>query len=186
MDYLKLFITKLCNKNLTWVRGADRKFHPEGYCLASRGYAEWCKTVIARDGIFYPHRTLIFDSFSCIPFYFKCFILKVTFITTYNDVDIGHFLNWRHWRQPNDKVKWRPIQPMQTDSREIHMKIFFLGWDNMGEIRISIPSENFRFPYPVCKNWLSQTGITHCVPKGSKLNLNNFWFIFIPFHTIWF
>ena len=26
------------------------------------------------------------------------------------------------------------------------------GWDNMGEIRISIPSENLGFPFPVCKN----------------------------------
>ena len=38
-------------KNLTWVLSVDRKFHPKGHCLASRGFAEWCKTVIPRDGI---------------------------------------------------------------------------------------------------------------------------------------
>ena len=31
-----------------------------------------------------------FDSFSCIPFDFECFILQMAFITTYNDVDVGH------------------------------------------------------------------------------------------------
>ena len=41
------------------------------------------------DGIFYPHQTFMFDSFSCIPFDFGCFILKVAFITAYNDVDVG-------------------------------------------------------------------------------------------------
>ena len=35
----------------------------------------------------------IFDSFSCIAFDFECSILKVAFITTYNDVDVGLFLN---------------------------------------------------------------------------------------------
>ena len=28
-------------KNLTWLWDADRKFRPEGHCLASRGCAEW-------------------------------------------------------------------------------------------------------------------------------------------------
>ena len=50
---------------------------------------EWCKTVIPRDGTFYLHRTLMFDSFSCISFDFEWFILKVAFITTYNDDDVG-------------------------------------------------------------------------------------------------
>ena len=68
-------------KNPTWVWGADRKFRPEGHCLASRGCTEWCKTMILRDGIFYPHRTLTFDSLSCIPFDFECFILKVAYNT---------------------------------------------------------------------------------------------------------
>ena len=47
---------------------------------------------------------------------------------------------------------------MQTDFPE---KIFFLypihGWYNMGEIRISIPSNNLEFPYPVCKIKISET-----------------------------
>ena len=78
-------------KNLTWVWGTDRKSRPWGYCLASRGFADWCKIVILSEGIVYPHQTLMFDSFSCIPFHFECFILKVAFITTHNDVDVGHF-----------------------------------------------------------------------------------------------
>ena len=77
--------------NLTWVWDADRKFRPEGHCLASWGFVEWCKTLIQRVGIFYPHRTVMFDSFSCIPFDFECFILEVIFITTHNDVELGHF-----------------------------------------------------------------------------------------------
>ena len=47
--------------------------------------------VIPKDGISYPHRTLRFESFSCIPFDFECFILKLAFITTHNDVGIGNF-----------------------------------------------------------------------------------------------
>ena len=31
------------------------------------------------------------DSFCCTPFDFECFILKMAFITTCNDVDVGHF-----------------------------------------------------------------------------------------------
>ena len=68
------------------------------------------------------------DSFSCIPVDFECFILKVAFFTTYNDIDVGHFhfLNdvivTSEWSQPNDKVTRRPIQPMQTNS---HDKILF-------------------------------------------------------------
>ena len=42
-----------------------------------------------RDRIYYPHRTLMFDSLSCIPFDFECFILKVSFITTHYDIDTG-------------------------------------------------------------------------------------------------
>ena len=84
-------------KILTWVWGADSKFRVEGHRLASRGFAEWCKTVIPRDGIFYLHRTLLFDSFSCIPFDLECFILKVEFTTMHNDVDVGHFVKWRHY-----------------------------------------------------------------------------------------
>ena len=142
-------------KNLTWVWDADRKFRPEGHCLASRGFAEcclapwgfaeWCKTMIPRDGIFYPHQSLMFDSFSCIPFDFECFTLQAVFITTHNDVDVRRFSIWRHF-----DVTRIPIQPMQT---EFTWKVCFyptLGWDNMDEIRISTPSENLGFSYPVC------------------------------------
>ena len=69
-DSVRFHLTVWDYKNLTWVWGADRTFRPEGHCLASRGFAEWCKTSIPRDGILYPHRTLMFDSFSFIPFYF--------------------------------------------------------------------------------------------------------------------
>ena len=61
-------------------------------------------------------------------FDFECFILKVAFITTHNDVDVGHFLIWRHcdvaMLSTNDKVAWRPIQPMQTKFKWIFS---FLG-----------------------------------------------------------
>ena len=80
-------------KHLILVWGADRKFHPKGHCLASRGYAKWCKTVILRDGIFYPHRTLKFDFFFLCTFQFWMFYFKrtVTFITTHNDNGVRHF-----------------------------------------------------------------------------------------------
>ena len=140
-------------KNLTWVWGADRKFCPEGHCLASGGFAKWCKTVIPRNRIFYPHRTLMFDSFSCIHFDFECFILKVAFITTHNDDDVGHYLKWRHCDVAMTSTKEQNyVTSYTTNANQIHMKNFFLGWDNMGGIRISIPSKNLRFSYPVCKN----------------------------------
>ena len=41
---------------------------------------------------FLSHRTLMFDSFTCISFDFECFfIFKVAFNTTDNDADVGHF-----------------------------------------------------------------------------------------------
>ena len=52
-----------------------RKNPSEGHCLASRGFAEWCQTMIPRDGFFYPHRTTMIDSFSCIPFDLQHLIL---------------------------------------------------------------------------------------------------------------
>ena len=74
------------------------------------------------------NKTLMFDSISCIPFDFECFILKAAFITTRNDADIGNFLIWRH-RDVN-LVTWNPIQPMQT---EFMWKFPFFypthGWD---------------------------------------------------------
>ena len=36
-----------------------------------------------------------------------------------------------------------------------HVAIFFMGWDNMGEIRFSIPSENLGFPY--ARKWYIRT-----------------------------
>ena len=95
---------------------------------------------IQRDGIFYMHRTLMIHSFSCIPFYFQYFILKEAFITIHRT-----FWNLTSvWRQHNNKVTWRPIQPMHT---EFSWKCsFFLSYPlvrYMGKIRISIPSENF-------------------------------------------
>ena len=108
-------------KNPTWVWGADRKFHHEGRCLASQGFAEWCKTVIPRDRIFYPHQTLMFDSFSCIPFDFKWFIFKVTFITTNNDVGVGHFLKWCHCDVAMT-TKLRDVL-YRTNANRIHLSI---------------------------------------------------------------
>ena len=53
-------------KNLTLMWGADRKNPSEGHCLVSRGFAEWCQPVNPRNRFFYPHRTTMIDSFSCI------------------------------------------------------------------------------------------------------------------------
>ena len=60
------------------------------------------------------------------------------------------------WIQPNDKVAWHPIRPVQT---EFMWTFFWGGWDNIGEIRIFIPSENIVFPYLVCKNIYSLPGL---------------------------
>ena len=80
-------------------------------------------------------------------FYFKSSI-------QYHTDDVGHFLNLNviitlQWPQPNDSY----MTSYTTNANWIHMKIFFFypTRDNMGEIRISIPSENLVFPYPVCK-----------------------------------
>ena len=141
----------------SWVWGVDRKLHPEGHCLASRGCAEWCKTVIKRDGIFFPHPPLMFDTFSCVPFGFECVVLKVAFITIHNDVDIGHFLKWRHtvmsqWRQPNDKVTWSPIQQCKPTF-----------WTEITWMR-----KNVRLPYPVCMKLKSATSEEFGVVQPGK------------------
>ena len=88
------------------------------------GFAKWCQSVIPRDRIVCPHRTLMFDSFSCIPFDFKCFILKVTFITTHFDVgqsdifkfDIIVMSQWQSY-----------MTSYTTDANQIHMKIFLFS-----------------------------------------------------------
>ena len=88
---LCLKLPSIYYKNLTWVWGADRKFRPEGHCLASQGFAKHAKQWSRGTEFFIctEHSCLIL--FSCIPFNFECFILKVSFITTHNDVDVGHF-----------------------------------------------------------------------------------------------
>ena len=43
------------------------RYHLEGHCLASRAFAEWCQTVIPKDGNFCPYRTAMTDTFSCKP-----------------------------------------------------------------------------------------------------------------------
>ena len=53
-------------KHLSWWWGADRKICP-------RVCAEWCQTVIPWDRFFYPHRTTMIDSFSCISFWSPAF-----------------------------------------------------------------------------------------------------------------
>ena len=123
-----------------------------------RGFVEWCKTVIPRDGIFYPHQTLMFDSFSCIPFVFECFILKVEFITTHNDAEVGHLTSlWRR-NDINLTTKLRDVlyNQCKPNSREkcffFFFFFFFLSWVR---IWISIPSENLGFPYRECKKILS-------------------------------
>ena len=75
-------------------------------------------------------------------------------ITTHNDVDIGHFKITSLWRRNdvNLTTKLRDVLYNQgkPNSRE---KKYFFGWDNVGEIRISISSENLGFPNLVCKKY---------------------------------
>ena len=137
-------------KNLTWVWGADRKFCPEGHCLASRGSAEWCKTVIPRDGIFYLHRTIMFDSFSCLPFDFLMFYFKS--IIHYHTQWRWHktFLNLTSLWRRNDINLMTKLCDILYNQRKLNSceNFFFYPtheWDNMGEIRISIPSEDLKF-----------------------------------------
>ena len=81
----------------------------------------------------------------------------MAFITTYNDVDVGHvFKMMSLWRQNHAKLttKLRDVLYNQCKPNSREKKIF-LGWDNMGEIRISTPSKDLGFPYPVCKNKIS-------------------------------
>ena len=84
------------------------------------------------------------------------FILKVAFITTHKDADVGHVLKLRHCDVAMTSTqRKRYVTSYTTNANGIHVKIFFLGCDNMGETRISIPSENLGFPYPVCKKRIS-------------------------------
>ena len=60
------------------------KFHQEGHCFASQGFAKWCESVIPKDGICYPYRTLMLDSFPCVLMFYS----EVEFITMHNDIDV--------------------------------------------------------------------------------------------------
>ena len=126
------------------------------HCLASRGSAEWCKTVIPRDGIFYPHRTLMLDFFFLHTFWFQIFYFKSS---------IHCRTHWR-WRRPflklpslwhrcdvNLTTKLRDVlyNQCKPNSREK----FFSGADKQGQVRISIPSENLGNPDLVCKKMFS-------------------------------
>ena len=109
-------------KNITWAWSADRKFRPRGHCLASRGCAEWHQIVILRDGIFYPHWTLMFDPFSGISFDFEYFrkVKRSAMIRNwYNQIphpalktkrEITKYINWRQFTKgtrskPNEQLR---------------------------------------------------------------------------------
>ena len=112
---------KFRQSNTTTIRilhGCENRVRvstPRVTVFASWGFAEWCKTVIQRERIFCPHRW--FDYFSCLPFgsdCFICFIVKISFITTQNDVDVWQFLKFEvrvtsQWRQTDDKVTSRDV-----------------------------------------------------------------------------
>ena len=55
--------------------GTDRNFRLQNHCLAPRGFAEWCQTVIPRDGNFCPYLTAMIDTFSWIPLFIYLFIV---------------------------------------------------------------------------------------------------------------
>ena len=99
-------------KNLSWVRGADRKIRPEGHSSASQGFADWDRTMIPRDRFFYLHWTSMKDSFSCIPLDFQTLnlIIAIVFIPEY--VAVWHYVLtsnvvmsqiWQ-WRQLSNQV----------------------------------------------------------------------------------
>ena len=104
----------------------------------------------------YLHRTLMFDSFSCLPFEFECFILKVAFIIRYNDNDVGNVFKMTSlWCQNDVNLTTKLREVLYNQCKLNSREKFFLGWANMGEIRISMPSENLGFPYPECKKRIS-------------------------------
>ena len=143
--------------------GADRKFHPEGHCLASQTLLSDAKQ--RSRGMEFS----ILTKQSCLilflaPFDFESFILKVIFITTYDDVDPSQLtydiLNLTSSWCSNDvniTTKLGDVLFNQCKPKSRENLIFYptLGRDNMsGEIRISIPSENLWFPYLSRKYYL--------------------------------
>ena len=52
-------------KNPSWLYGVDRKLCPKGHFRQ-----KWCQTVIPKDRVFYPHQTVMVDSFPSTPFQF--------------------------------------------------------------------------------------------------------------------
>ena len=69
-------------------------------------------------------------------------VLNVTSLWRRNDVNL------------TTKLRDLPYNQCKPNSRENFLFLSY-PWDNMGEIRISIPSENIGFPYSVCKKFIS-------------------------------
>ena len=55
---------------LVWIQKSVR-----GSLFGIARLAEWWRTVILRDRFFYPHQTVMIDSFSCIPFHFLLLVV---------------------------------------------------------------------------------------------------------------
>ena len=104
---------------------------------------------------------LMIYSFSCIPFNSECFILKVAFITTYNEVDVGHFFKIMSlWRQNhvNLTTKLRDVLYNQCKPNSRGKFVYGVrqhGWD-----------KNF---YPKRKPWISLSGVQETVVYGQTV-----------------
>ena len=55
--------------------------------------ASWCKTVIPREGIFSPHRTLMLDFFFLLTFWFRIFYFKSSLVMQNSEPEGWNFLS---------------------------------------------------------------------------------------------
>ena len=131
--------------------------------FASRGCAEWCKkwSPGTEFSIRIEHSCLIL---------FLAYFRVLAYLSIYFESNIYYhtqwfwckiFENWRHCDVATTSTSRQScVTSYTTNTNQIHLKSFFLGWDGMGEIRISITSENLGFPYPVCKKYESTIQIS--------------------------
>ena len=125
-----------CLNDLLLLRGVDRKIRGGGggggeqwgSSSAITRLAEWCQTVIARDGFFYLPLTPMIDSFSCTPFiperrflsHSKCWRFCNGLTVTFNDAITFSDINL------NDGV--RDVHYNQCMSNTWEFSIFILSW----------------------------------------------------------
>ena len=138
-------------KNLSWVWGADKKICPRVTWLASRGFAEWCQTVIQSDRFFNHNK--------------QPWCLHTVWTPAF-DFNIGVALNFaKCWHPPYSKLtsyvtSWCQHPTLQQQSYVMSYTTnvsqtcvihFYLsqGLDR-GKIRFVSTGENLRKPCLVC------------------------------------